>query len=94
MERMAEALAPLQPCGVPPDVLSDAQHLGTRRTRTRTLALALALTCSPEPEPEPEPAHPDPDPEADPNPTRHARRGGARAARRQPHAPLTLTLTL
>ena len=36
MERMAEALAPLQPCGVPPDVLSDAQHLGTRRTRART----------------------------------------------------------
>eukprot|EP00964_Phaeocystis_antarctica_P073108 scaffold44825_cov67-Phaeocystis_antarctica.AAC.2 len=37
MERMAEALATLQESGLPPDVLSDGQHLGTRAAAVRAL---------------------------------------------------------
>jgi superfamily II DNA/RNA helicase len=37
MERMAEALAGLQESGLPPDVLSDGQHLGTRAAAVRAL---------------------------------------------------------
>lgn len=37
MERMAEALAGLQESGLPPDVLSDGQHLGSRAAAVRAL---------------------------------------------------------